>query len=144
MAEIKEKTKKTAGSAVKSKKIVLIVEDETALQEVAKLKLDKEGIETIVVGSGEDGLEALKKKKPDLIWLDILLPGMNGLEFLRRVREDEATKDLPVIVLSVSSGQEKVKQAFSMNVVDYLVKSEYTIENVVKKVKNVLAALAKE
>jgi CheY-like chemotaxis protein len=76
--------------------------------------------------------------------LDILLPGMNGLEFLRRVREDKETKDLPVIVLSVSSGQEKVKQAFSMNVVDYLVKSEYTIENVVKKVKNVLTALSRD
>jgi CheY-like chemotaxis protein len=117
---------------------VLIIEDEAALQEAARLKLKKEGVETIVVGSGEDGLKILQSRKPDLIWLDILLPGMNGLEFLRRVRENPETKDLPVLILSVSSGQEKVKQAFAMNVIDYLVKSEYTIENVVKKVKNIL------
>jgi len=117
---------------------VLIVEDEASLQEAARLKLEKEGVETIVAGSGEDGLKILQSRKPDLIWLDILLPGMNGLEFLRRVRENPETKDLPVLILSVSSGQEKVKQAFAMNVIDYLVKSEYTIENVVKKVKNIL------
>lgn len=117
---------------------ILIIEDEAALQEAARLKLKKEGVEAIVAGSGEDGLKILESQKPDLVWLDILLPGMNGLEFLRRVRENPKTKDLPVLILSVSSGQEKVKQAFAMNVIDYLVKSEYTIENVVKKVKNIL------
>lgn len=125
-----------------AKRTVLIVEDEAALQEAARLKLEKAGIDVILAKSGEDGLEELKNRKPDLIWLDILLPGMNGLEFLRRVRANPETKDLPVIVLSVSSGQEKVKQAFSMNVIDYLVKSEYTIENVIKKVKNILKALS--
>jgi two-component system phosphate regulon response regulator PhoB len=125
----------------KSKPLVLVVEDEAALQEAARLKLAKEGIEPIIAGTGEEGLEILKKRKPDLIWLDILLPGMNGLEFLHQVRENPDTKDLPVIILSVSSGPEKVKQAFTMNVVDYLVKNEYTIEKVVGKVKNILRDL---
>lgn len=125
----------------KPKPLVLVVEDEAALQEAARLKLAKEGIEPIIVGTGEEGLEILKKRKPDLIWLDILLPGMNGLEFLHQVRENPDTKNLPVIILSVSSGQEKVKQAFAMNVVDYLVKNEYTIEKVVSKVKNILKDL---
>jgi two-component system phosphate regulon response regulator PhoB len=133
MNEIKNEIKKT----------VLIVEDEVALQEAAKLKLEKEGVKVFTVGSGEEGLDILKKIKPDLIWLDILLPGMNGLEFLRRVRAAAATEKLPVIVLSVSSGQEKIKQAFALGVIDYLVKSEYTIENAVKKVKNILKDLAK-
>ncbi len=123
---------------INKKKIVLLIEDELALQEAVKMKLEKKGIEVWAAETGEKGLSFLKEKKPDLVWLDILLPGINGLEVLRRIRENEKTKDLPVIVVSVSSGQEKIKQAFSMNIIDYLVKSEYTIDDIIRKVKHIL------
>ncbi len=124
------------------KKEILLVEDEPALQEAIKIKMEKEGIDVHVFDSGEKGLEFLKEKKPDLVWLDILLPGINGLEVLKRIREDEKTKDLPVVIVSVSAGQERIKQAFSYNVVDYIVKSEYTIDSIVQKVKRIIESLS--
>lgn len=121
------------------KKTVLLIEDESALREAVKMKLEKKGIEVLVAETGEKGLSILQEKKPDLVWLDILLPGINGLEVLKRIREDEKTKNLPVIVVSVSGGQEKIKQAFVLNVIDYLVKSEYKIDDIIKKVIDILA-----
>src|SRR3972149_8270100 len=108
------------------KRIILLVEDEVALQEAVKLKLEKGGLEVWPAGTGEEALTILAKKRPTLIWLDILLPSMNGLELLRKIRENPSLKDLPVIVVSVSAGPEKIKQAFSLNVIDYLIKSDFT------------------
>ena len=121
--------------------IVLLVEDEAALQEAAKFKLAQAGIIVLAASDGEQALKLLETTRPTLVWLDILLPGMNGLEVLRRIRSDEKTKDLPVIMVSVSAGEEKIKQAFGMNVIDYIVKSQYTIEEIVGKVKEIIKKL---
>ncbi|MDD4901632.1 MAG: response regulator [Patescibacteria group bacterium] len=120
------------------KKIILIVEDEQALQDALKMKFEKEGVEVLTAGTGEEALEVLKKKRPVLISLDILLPKMNGLEVLKKIRADSRLRDLPVVVVSVSGGQEKIRQAFSLGIVDYLVKSEYKIENIVKKIMAIM------
>lgn len=120
------------------KKSILVVEDEPALQEAVKLKLTQKGIDVVTANSGEEAVQKLKEKKPSLVWLDVLLPGMNGLEVLRWIRESSDFKDLPAVIVSVSGGQEKIKQAFSMNVLDYIVKSEYTIDDIVKRVQSFL------
>jgi CheY-like chemotaxis protein len=122
-------------------KTVLVVEDELALQEAAKLKLEKMGVSVLTASSGEEALEILKTTKPALLWLDLLLPGMNGLEVLRTVRADPRLTATPAIIVSVSGGEEKIRQAFSMNVVDYIVKSQYPIESIVKRVKDILDTL---
>ena len=119
-------------------KSILVVEDEQALQEALKLKLEKEGIEVLTASTGEEALEVLKKRRPTLVSLDILLPRMNGLEVLRNIRGNPKLRDLPVVIVSVSGGQEKIKQAFGMNIVDYLVKSEYRIEAIINKLKEIL------
>lgn len=120
------------------KKVILVVEDEPALQEAVKLKLTQKGVEVITASSGEEAVQRLKEKRPNLVWLDVLLPGMNGLEVLRWIRESSDFKDLPAVIVSVSGGQEKIKQAFSMNVLDYIVKSEYTIDDIVRRVQSFL------
>lgn len=119
-------------------KIILVVEDEQALQEAIKLKLQKEGINVITASSGENAVDYLKKEKPNLVWLDVLLPGMNGLEVLRKIREDFKMKDLPVVIISVSAGQEKIKQALSLGASDYIVKSGYNLSEIINKVKKYL------
>lgn len=120
---------------MESKKMILVVEDEQALQEALELKLKKAGFEVLTANSGEEALEVLKNKKPDLISLDILLPHMNGLEVLQKIRNDKELQDLRVAVVSVSGSQEKIKKTFGLNVVDYLIKSEYTIDEIVGKLK---------
>lgn len=126
------------------RKSILVIEDEQALQEALKLKLEKLGIEVLTASTGEEALAILKIRRPTLVSLDILLPQMNGLEVLQRVRNDQKLKDLPVIIVSVSGGQEKVKRAFGLNVIDYLVKSEYTIEEIIKKFEEILNNLTKK
>lgn len=124
-----------------NKKTVLVVEDEPALQEAIKMKLEKESVKVLTADTGEDALIILDANKPDLVWLDILLPGINGIEVLGKIRENPKIKNLPVVIVSVSGGQEKIKRAFSLGVVDYLIKSEYTIDDIVKKVKKLLNEL---
>lgn len=119
-------------------KTVLVVEDEPALNEAITRKLRKEGFTVVSVETAEDALSAIEKGKPDLIWLDVLLPGMNGLTFLQKLRANEEWRDLAVVVVSVSAGDEKIKQAFALNVMDYIVKSQYSIEDIVTKVKHLL------
>jgi CheY-like chemotaxis protein len=114
-------------------KTILLVEDEPALLEAVKLKFDKEGVGTYTATTGEQAIDVLKRVTPTLVWLDILLPKMNGLEVLKNIRDDPKLNNQPVIIVSVSVGAEKIKQAFGMNVLDYLVKSEYTIDEIVDK-----------
>jgi CheY-like chemotaxis protein len=119
-------------------KTVMVIEDEPALNEAITLKLRKEGIIVIPLGSAEEALVMLEQTKPDLIWLDVLLPGMNGLSFLQKVRSSSEWHDLRVVVVSVSAGDEKIKQAFGLNVLDYIVKSQYPIDEIIRKIKHLL------
>ncbi len=125
-----------------SNKVILVVEDELALHEAIKLKLSRAGMQVYSAFSGEQALEILSGIRPNLVWLDLLLPGMGGLELLRRMRADESMKDIPVMVVSVSAGPEKIKQARDLHAIDYMVKSEYTIESLVNRVKEVTATLS--
>ena len=125
-----------------NKKLVLVVEDEPALREVIALKLGREElVEVAAATNGEDALVFLKKRKPSLIWLDLLLPGINGLEVLEKIRNDADLKNLPAVIVSVSAGEEKVKRAFELGALDYIVKSNNSIDDIIKKVKGILSEL---
>lgn len=119
-------------------KTILVVEDEPALLEAVKLKLSQVGVTVLTASSGEAALEVLKDHKPDLVWLDLLLPGINGLEVLNHIRTDLQMPHLPVVIVSVSGGPEKVKRAFELNVLDYIIKSDFKIEDIIHKVMNLL------
>lgn len=118
--------------------VVLLIEDEAALQEAAKLKLERAGLRCVVVSTAEEGLLFLGHERPGLIWLDLLLPGMGGFAFLQRLRENQSWKEIPVMIVSVSAGPEKIHRAFELNVVDYLVKSEYKLADIVGRVQDFL------
>lgn len=124
---------------INNKKTVLLVEDEVALQEAAKLKLEESGMKVLPATNGEEALAILKKTKPDFVWLDILLPGIDGFGVLKTIREDQNLKDLPVMIVSVSSSPEKIQKALSSDhITDYIVKSNYKLGDIIKKVVNVL------
>jgi DNA-binding response OmpR family regulator len=114
-------------------KKVLIIEDEKVLGEVLMTKLRREGFDTNWEMDGEAGLAAMRKNKPDLILLDIVMPKKDGYEVLQEMRSDEALKDIPVIVISNSGQPVEVEKIMKLGVKDYIIKAQFTPEEVLKK-----------
>ncbi len=116
-------------------KIVLLVEDDKALNRAVTFKLEQKGFTVISTMRGEDALIELKKDPHvDVIWLDLLLPGMNGIEFLEVLRNGGETKDLKVVICSVSAGSDSKERGKKLGISDYLVKSDYDIETLINRV----------
>lgn len=118
------------------KKKIMIVDDDSFVMDIYATKLSHEGFEII---ESINGLEALKKltvEKPDMILLDIIMPYMNGLEFLEQIEKDETLKNIPVILLSNLGQKEDVAKGMELGAVDYLIKSHFTPSEVLEKIKN--------
>lgn len=120
-----------------SKKI-LVVEDEATLQRSLVEFLTEENFSVISASDGEKGLELAKAEKPDLVILDIILPKMDGYEVLSGIKKDEKTKNIPVILLTNLESAEDIQKAFERGATTYLVKSDYKLEDVAKKIKETL------
>ena len=119
-------------------KTILFIEDESALQKTFGDLLREEGYEMISALDGEVGLRLAKEKKPDLILLDLILPRVHGFDVLKHLKEDPATKDIPVIVLTNLEGIGDVDKAIELGAKTYLVKAQYTLEEVLEKIKKAL------
>ena len=117
---------------------ILFVEDESALQKTMNEILQQEGFEVLSAYDGKTGLETAQKEKPDLILLDLILPKMEGFEVLEHLKADEGTKQIPVIVLTNLEGVGDVDRALSMGATTYLVKANYELEEVVRKIRESL------
>lgn len=115
---------------------VLIVEDDKFLAELISTKLDKEGFSVVAANDGETGLTKAKEDKPNIILLDIMLPGMDGFEVLENLNKEQSR--IPVIILSNFGQEEKVERGLSLGAVDYLVKANFTTGEIVQKIKEVL------
>ncbi|NUM25609.1 MAG: response regulator [Candidatus Buchananbacteria bacterium] len=116
---------------------ILIIEDEESLMKNLKLAIDGDyKISTSM--SGVEGLAKAKKELPDLILLDIMLPDMNGIEILQALKADEKTDSIPVIVMTNLSDQGTVSQILAAGGKEYLVKSDWSIDDIVKKVEETL------
>jgi len=119
-----------------AKKTVLLIEDDHALNHAVTFKLEQKGHRVISTVRAEEALEKLQSEygNIDIIWLDLLLPGMNGIEFLAEIRKHENYKNLKVVICSVSEREESKSIAKELGVADYLVKSDYEIDALVDKV----------
>jgi len=125
---------KISSGLKKNKAVVVVVEDEPSLLMAIDFKLKKIGYEVFTATTGEKGLDLIKEKKPCLIWADLLLPGMNGIELLRKIKEEPGLDKTPFVIVSVSAGREKIKEAFSLGAADYIVKSDYHIDAIIERV----------
>ncbi|MDD5145338.1 MAG: response regulator [Candidatus Pacebacteria bacterium] len=119
-------------------KKVLLVEDEGLLARMYTEKLSQAGLKIITAIEAELGLELAKRERPDLIILDILLPKENGIFFLQKLREDPKIASIPVLAFSNYDDPTTKKQAFSLGIIDYLIKTNYTPNEMVEKVKKCL------
>jgi DNA-binding response OmpR family regulator len=122
----------------KSLKKILIVEDEVILLEALEKRFSNENYEILTALDGEAGLRTALKKHPDLILLDIIMPKMDGMSMLLKLRQDKWGKTVPVMLLTNLNEAEKVEEAVKAGVSDYLVKSDWHIDEVVAKVRRKL------
>lgn len=119
-------------------KKILFVEDESALQKTFSEILKQEGYEVISALDGESGLNLAKSEKPDLILLDLILPKMDGFEVLAELKNNPETKSIPVIVLTNLENIEDVDKAIQLGAMTYLVKAQYSLKDVIEKIKKAL------
>ena len=105
---------------------VLLVEDDAALAQMYRVKLERDGYTVHVAGDGEQALSALVHDLPDLIFLDIRLPRMDGLTFLEQLRASERTRNVPVVIVSNYGEHELVSRGLQLGALDYLIKSQTT------------------
>lgn len=119
-------------------KKILIVEDEKDLRFFISTALKEAGFEILEAFDAEEALEILKKETPDLILLDILLPRMNGFEFLTTIKKDSKLEKIPVIILSNLGQKEEIEEGLRRGAVDYLIKANFTLDKIVEKIKNFL------
>lgn len=125
---------------------ILLVDDEPILVSMYKVKLQNAGYDVVTASDGEKGLQTALREQPDLILLDIKMPKMDGIEVLRKLRENEWGKTVPIIMLTnVDDPDEKISQGISLDhPVYYLVKSNTLPDKLLKKVDEIINFLAEE
>ena len=118
---------------------ILIVEDEKILRDALTIKLKDEGFEILEAEDGLAGLDMALAEKPDLILLDIIMPVMDGITMLQKLRDDPEGKKIKVIILTNLQDQEKVTEAVKNNTQEYLIKSDWSLSDIVLKIKEKLS-----
>lgn len=116
-------------------KSVLIVEDEGAMQRALKNKLENAGYSVLTAADGTEALEQMRSGKPNLVLLDLIMPKLDGISVLREVKGDEELKAIPVIILTNLSSGDKVAEAMQLGTFDFLVKANYSLDDVLSKVQ---------
>jgi CheY-like chemotaxis protein len=118
---------------------ILIVEDDEFLRSLTAKRLEKDSYEVIVAVDGENAVNMITENVPDLILLDLLLPGMNGFEVLEKIKAKDNLKKIPVIVFSNLGQKEDIERAKALGANDFLIKANYTLDDVITKVKSFLS-----
>jgi len=114
---------------------VLVVEDDQFLQKILLLKFAAEGFEVSGAADGEEALKRILAEAPNIVLLDLILPKMNGFDVLTEIRTNPQTRQLPVIVLSNLGQEEDIRRARNLGALDFLVKSDVSIQEIVQRVK---------
>ncbi len=122
----------------KNKVHVLLVEDDVFLSGIYQKKFEMEGYKVTTADNGEKAVNEAKKKKPDIVLLDVLLPKLDGFAVLEKLKEDATTKDIPVILLTNLGQKDDVEKGLQAGAVDYLIKAHFKPSEIVDKVKKVL------
>ncbi|OHA46650.1 MAG: hypothetical protein A3A80_02180 [Candidatus Terrybacteria bacterium RIFCSPLOWO2_01_FULL_44_24] len=118
---------------------VLLIEDDRFLRELIAQKLEKEKFDVMQTVDGESGLRKLSEQKPDIVLLDLILPGMSGFEVLKKIREMPDSQTIPVVILSNLGQREDVEKGLSLGATDFLIKAHFTPGEIITKIKNVLS-----
>jgi DNA-binding response OmpR family regulator len=124
-----------------NKGTILIVEDQQGFRRIYRDVLENDGYQVLEAEDGEAGWTAAKDKKPDLILLDLGLPKIDGFEVLKRIRANDSTKSIPVIIFSVLGEQKDVNRGLELGANDYTVKGFYTPRQILSKIKGLMSQI---
>jgi two-component system phosphate regulon response regulator PhoB len=116
---------------------IVAIEDEPDLLEVVRYNLTREGYRVHGSENGEDGLDLIRSSSPDLVLLDLMLPGMDGLEICRRVKFDPSTRRIPIIIVSAKGEESDVVSGLELGADDYVTKP-FSPRELIARVKAVL------
>jgi two-component system response regulator RpaA len=122
-----------------NKKTILIIEDDKMTLKLYTEMLETEGFAVLEARDGKNGIALALEKQPDLILLDLMLPDMGGTQILKKIREDNWGKDVPVMILTNVADASKTAEAMKFGVHDYLVKSDWKMGDLVAKINEKLA-----
>lgn len=120
------------------KKLILVAEDDTFYAKIYQSKLTAEGFEVALASNGVQALQFMLGRMPDILLLDLIMPEKDGFQTLEEIRNNEKTKNLKVIVLSNLGQEEDIKKAKAYGVLDYIVKTDISIQDLVKVIKDSL------
>ena len=115
-------------------KKILLIEDEQLMIDLLERKLTQEGYKILVAKDGNEGLEKMRKEKPDLILLDIVMPRMGGFEVMEEMGKEEDLKNIPIIIISNSGQPVELDRAKELGAKDWLIKTDFDPQEVVEKV----------
>lgn len=125
-------------------KTVLIVEDDPLMSRMYQKIFTFEKYDVVAAGDGQEGLDKARQVKPMIILLDVMMPKMNGLQVLEKLKSDPETKTIPVIMLTNLAGEKDAENALLKGAVKYIVKSEHDPKQVVGMVKEIIAAHSRD
>lgn len=117
---------------------ILLIEDDPFLLSMYSTKFEAEGFEVVSADDGEKGLAAANREKADIILLDILMPKMNGFEVLEKLKAEEKTRDIPVILLTNLNQKDEIEKGLVLGADDYMIKAHFMPSEVVAKIRKVL------
>jgi CheY-like chemotaxis protein len=117
---------------------VLLVEDDRFLRRAAESTLRRAGYAVVTAADGEEALRLARSERPEAILLDLLMPKLNGIEVLRGLKADAATRHIPVLVLSNSSREQDVETVKTLGAAGYLVKADLSLDDLVRNVAALL------
>lgn len=120
---------------------ILVAEDERDIRELIGFTLRFAGFEVVLVGTGAEAIEKTLSERPDLILLDVRMPKMTGYEACRQLKEDPATRSIPVVFLSAKGQESEIEQGLASGAVEYIVKP-FAPDELISQVKEILARCA--
>lgn len=117
---------------------ILVIEDDKFLRDLLSRKLKEEKFQIVTAIDGEEGLKKVQEERPSLVLLDLILPGINGFDVLKKIKENPAISKISIIVLSNLGQKEDINRALKLGADDFLVKAHFTLDEITQRVKKYL------
>lgn len=122
---------------------ILLIENDQFIRRIYKNGLERSGFNVITAAEGEEGIKKAREQNPDLILSDLVMPHRNGFETLEQIKKDKQLKDIPIIILSNLGQESDIKKIKDLGAIDYLIKSDFKIKELVEKINSHLVKLEK-